>query len=269
MALLESGLIGQARTQVQQTTELVRHQKEADQISRQLFADCVETVERYGERVKGQHGLERLLAFGIVTPAALLFRSSPAELLDSTELTRTIDSEGVPLEITLTASLTPRKSPSVSIYLEGVNHRLVLNKYKGYGEVYLNDSSMNEPTQHQGRANIDEVISFRQALESMRDFVKAPTVPIPADVMKYSQMRSEALEEELKRAQRWSGINLTARQFEGIGSVIGLVFSLGGHPELMYGSIGLIILGTFAHGKTEVNLDRKVRIIQDEIASRH
>lgn len=50
---------------------------------------------------------------------------------------------------------------------------------------------------------------------------------------------------------------------------VGLVFSLGGgHPELMYGSIGLMVLGTFAHGKAEVNLERKVRVIQDEIASR-
>lgn len=268
MPLQETGLIEQARIQVQQTAEFARRQKEADQMSRQLFADCVETVDRYGTRRVHQQGADRLFALGFVTPFALLTRSWPSDLLDTRRIARRITTDDTSLEVSIETSVIPRKSSEATIRLEGSDQRLVLNKHRGYGEVHLYNPSTGVSA-HQRRAHINDLIGFRQVAESMTNFTKADPVPIPDDVVRFEQLSEEQLRNELQRAQRFSGINSGVSQVGAVALLLGLMYCGSvGQKELVFGSGGLIVVGGLAHSKVGINLDRRAQIIQDEIASR-
>lgn len=272
---IEGDLIGQARVQTQQTAEITRRQKEADQTSRQLFADCAETIDRYGTRIRTADGIDRALSLGVHLPISLLFhrgRLSPADALDHKRIAGKIDSHGTPLWIKMEADTAiPQKADSVTIKMQGINHRLVLNRHLGYGEIYSNDPNKNIPSQYRRRANIYDVTSYRQAAESMRDFVRTEPVPLPADIQRYGQMTDEALAKELKRAQRSESLNIDAGMLGIIAFTLGLIAAAEarvGSQEFVYGWMGLYMAGAITTLRRRRVLEHNLQVVQDEIASR-
>lgn len=267
----ENTLLSQAHINIQKTARLAKQQKEADQGARQLFADCVETVDRYGERSKVHQGLSRVFELVVASPVAALSRLSPADFLDKWGLRRPIKVDSGVLEVKMeTGTAVPAKSSTVSIWLKGVNHRLVLNRHFGYGEIYLNDPNLNEPTQHQRRANIEDITNFRQAAEEMREFIRTPVVPDPENIRRLGQMTDDSLIKELKGVERLSFIESMASPMVVSVSVLGLVSVawLGRSEALTYASAIALFGGMMSLMPLRSFLQRRIQIIEDEIASR-
>lgn len=260
MALTEGDLVGQAVIKIQQSAEIAKHQKQANQDARQLFADCVSTLEAHGTRFS--RDAVKLGALTVTAPTVLLARSI-------FYLQGIADCKGFQVPIELLTEGIPRKTPTITIWLQGVNHRLELNKRLGYGGIYSNNPRMNEATQYKRMATLGDVASFREALESMEDFIKADVVPWPKDVEEYNQMDDSTLERALKRTKMWSNINCELGRWGMVGALLGLVAGgLSGRPEGVYGGTGVILGGGVASLGMSARLNRRVMVIQDEIASR-
>lgn len=144
-------MLRQASYNAQQKAEIKRGQKEADQGFRQMYANCLKTIELQGSFVDSTNGLlDKAFSLALVTPAALLIKSmDPRELLGHRGYVGMAEADRSEITVHMyTDTRSVNRSIQVTVKVAGLNQRLVINKRRDYAEIYSNDP-VNLPTQYQ------------------------------------------------------------------------------------------------------------------------
>jgi hypothetical protein len=265
----ENPLLVAATLQTQQTGEILRRQKEADRKSRQLFADGVMTLERYGSRQKGHDPVNRVIGAGIMVPLIPLFRQTPLEVMDSRVFEGVVKNDGSSVQVTLVSdTAVPKKALTLTVNIMGLPKSLVLNSGVGIGEINFSEKHPYENYQvdRTRRANIFEVQDFEDVLHAVPEFVRAEVVPDPKEITELEVLSDESLQKNLGRLRLFKRVTSMAAQFGVVGGLVGamLAENLEGRQVSTLGIIavggGLIV--------AEAKTNKMVRLMEDELASR-